>query len=351
MTAMAWTGCEAIGPRVDTPRMLLKVGELAKRTGLTVRALHHYDSIGLLRPSGRSDSGYRLYDRDDVARLHGIQALRRMGVPLAEVAQLLDGGAAALRAILARQISTLDQEIERARALRERVSVMQAVFAGGGQPEIDDWLASLSKMSTFEQYFSVDELKLVFERWQRCEAEWPPLLQAIREAMDRGVPPDSAALQPLARRWMDLTARWMNGDLAFLERWGGMLRAQPGLPLPPGMDHGLLAYIDQAVRLRLAVLARYISADELQRLDKTLDPQWRALGERAERLMADDVPPRAAAARELARDWQALAERMAGHDASLLAKLLAAYENEPLIRAGMVLTPPVWRYLSEAADP
>ena len=54
---------------MDTHGMLLKVGDLAKRTGLTVRALHHYDSIGLLRPTGRSDSGYRLYSRDDVARL------------------------------------------------------------------------------------------------------------------------------------------------------------------------------------------------------------------------------------------------------------------------------------------
>ncbi len=81
--------------------MLLKVGELAKRTGLTVRALHHYDSIGLLRPSGRSEGGYRLYNREDVARLHGIQTLRQMGVPLADVAQLLDGGASSLPAILA----------------------------------------------------------------------------------------------------------------------------------------------------------------------------------------------------------------------------------------------------------
>src|SRR5262249_19802381 len=87
--------------RILSP-MLLRVGELAKRTGVTVRALHHYDSISLLRPSGRSEGGYRLYDREDVARLHGIQTLRRMGVPLAEVAQLLDGGAQSLQAILAR---------------------------------------------------------------------------------------------------------------------------------------------------------------------------------------------------------------------------------------------------------
>ncbi|WP_263404975.1 MerR family DNA-binding transcriptional regulator [Pseudomonas aeruginosa] len=55
--------------------MLLKVGELAKQTGLTVRALHHYDDIGLLQPSARSDAGYRLYTPKDITRLHQIQAL------------------------------------------------------------------------------------------------------------------------------------------------------------------------------------------------------------------------------------------------------------------------------------
>ena len=315
------------GRRVDTPNMLLKVGELAKRSGLTVRALHHYDSIGLLRPSGRSDSGYRLYNRDDVARLHGIQTLRHMGVPLAEVAQLLDGGGATLPAIVAQQISALDQEIARTRALRERLGVMRMILAGGGQPETDDWLASLSTMSTLEQYFSVAELKLIFERWRRSEAEWPPLLEAIREAMDRSVPPDSVELQPLVRRWMDLNARWMNGDLASIERWGDMLREQPELPLPKGMDRELLDYIGQATKLRLAVLAKYISPDELQRLEKMLDPEWRVLAERAERLMADGVPPHAAAARELARDWQTLLDRMVGHDATLRAKLLAFEER------------------------
>lgn len=329
--------------------MLLKVGELARRTGLTVRALHHYDSIGLLCPSGRSDKGYRLYSRDDVARLHGIQTLRRMGLSLADVAQLLDdAGTVTLPAIMARQIDALDQEIAQAQALRERLTVMQMVLAGGGQPEIDDWLASLAMMSTFEQYFSAGELKLVFERWKRSEAEWPPLVQAVREAMVRGVPPDSIELQPLARRWMDVSARWMNGDLALLKRWGSMFREQPALPLPGGLDRALLAYIDQAIQLRLAVLARYISADQLQQLDTTLEPEWRVLSARAERLMSEGAPPQAASARQLARDWQALLDRMARGDTPLRERLLAAYENEPLLQAGAAFTLRAWHYVREA---
>jgi DNA-binding transcriptional MerR regulator len=69
---------------------MLKVGELAALANLTVRTLHHYDSIGLLQPSARSDAGYRLYDRDDVARLHQIQALRAFGMSLSDIGLYLD---------------------------------------------------------------------------------------------------------------------------------------------------------------------------------------------------------------------------------------------------------------------
>ena len=57
----------------------LKVGELARRTGLTVRTLHHYDAIGLLRPSLHTEAGYRLYTAGDIARLQQVISLRQLG--------------------------------------------------------------------------------------------------------------------------------------------------------------------------------------------------------------------------------------------------------------------------------
>jgi len=87
----------------------------------------------------------------------------------------------------------------------------------------------------------------------------------------------------------------------------------------------MLDYINQAVQLRLAALAKYINADQLQHLDRTLEPEWRALCERAERLIGDGAPPHGAAARRLARDWQNLVDRWVRHDAALREKLLAAY--------------------------
>ena len=61
------------------------VGALAARTGLTVRTLHHYDTIGLLSPSGRTEAGYRLYSETDVRRLEHIVVLRSLGVSLPEI--------------------------------------------------------------------------------------------------------------------------------------------------------------------------------------------------------------------------------------------------------------------------
>ena len=69
--------------------MSLSVGEVAKRTGVSVRSLHHYDAIGLLTPSGRTPAGYRQYDYDDLVRLQQILVYRALGLGLDDIADLL----------------------------------------------------------------------------------------------------------------------------------------------------------------------------------------------------------------------------------------------------------------------
>ena len=70
--------------------MAFTVGEISRLTGVTVRALHHYDEIGLVKPSQRSSAGYRLYGDGDVLRLQQVLVLRELGVPLDEIAGVLD---------------------------------------------------------------------------------------------------------------------------------------------------------------------------------------------------------------------------------------------------------------------
>lgn len=68
---------------------LLKIGELAKRSGLTVEALRYYEEQQLLAPAGRSESGYRLYSEDDVQRVQFILHAKKVGFTLAEIKDLL----------------------------------------------------------------------------------------------------------------------------------------------------------------------------------------------------------------------------------------------------------------------
>jgi len=94
---------------------LWKIGELARATGLTVRTLHHYDEIGLLRPSERTQAGYRLYGDDDVRRLYEIRALRDLGLPLQDIPVALDGDP---RNTLAEHLKRVEQDVERGRRLQ-----------------------------------------------------------------------------------------------------------------------------------------------------------------------------------------------------------------------------------------
>lgn len=69
----------------------LTVGQVAQQHGITVRTLHHYDGIGLVRPSKRTNAGYRVYTADDVERLAMVVLYRRLGFTLEQIADLLDG--------------------------------------------------------------------------------------------------------------------------------------------------------------------------------------------------------------------------------------------------------------------
>src|SRR5437764_11647382 len=100
---------------------VLKVGELARRTGLTVRTLHHYDEIGLLKPSLHTESGHRLYTAGDVARLQQIVSLRQLGFALEEIHACLDRPEFAPLEVVGLHLARLREQMELQRKLCERL--------------------------------------------------------------------------------------------------------------------------------------------------------------------------------------------------------------------------------------
>jgi DNA-binding transcriptional MerR regulator len=117
---------------------MMQIGELAERTDMSLRTIRHYDEVGLLTPSGRSEGGFRLYTHDDYLRLMVIRRMKPLGFSLDEMAELLrvvgaldggaddevDGHAQATRASLA---AFVDETVER-RAKLERQLAMADEF-------------------------------------------------------------------------------------------------------------------------------------------------------------------------------------------------------------------------------
>ncbi len=328
--------------------MLLKVGDLAKSTGLTVRTLHHYDSIGLLKPSARSEAGYRLYNAADVALLHAIQALRHLGLPLADIGAMLEGGGEGLPGTIARQIRALDHEIMQANELRARLQLLQSRLATGNAPDMADWLSTLLLMNTFSKYFSAAELKSILENRKTQSAAWDQAIADARRAMHEQCPADSPRMQALALRWMNLTLAMMNDDFNLIDRWGQMYSTEPTEQFKNGPGREVVNFVKAAITLRVAAMLRHMSMAELRTLRTVSDDAVQRVKAQAHVLIAQNMEPDSAAAQALIADWLALMDTISGHNPALLRKVIDAHRQEPLLQGTTIFDAPTLDYIQQA---
>lgn len=114
-----------------------RVGDLAALTGLTVRTLHHYDDVGLLRPD-RTSAGHRVYRRAHVERLYRISVLRRFGVSLDDIAAALDDPGWTLDGALRTHLVELEDQVLRMERLLQRLSATRPGVLVDGSPGAGD---------------------------------------------------------------------------------------------------------------------------------------------------------------------------------------------------------------------
>lgn len=203
------------GSTSTTKDAALTVSEVSRLAGVSVRALHHYDEIGLLVPSGRTDAGYRLYGRDDLDRLQEILLFRELEIPLEDIGVLLAGGAFDRRAALELQHELLMQKAVRTEALI--TSVERAINA-------ERTGVRMTKEETFEVFGDFDPAEYeneVKERWgesdaykesarrtarytkadwERFKAESQQIGTDTAALMDAGVPSDDPRAMDLAEQ-------------------------------------------------------------------------------------------------------------------------------------------------------
>lgn len=199
--------------------------EFARLAGVTVRALHHYDRLGLLRPKQRSAAGYRLYSNRDFARLEQIVVLKFLGMPLRQIRSLLAAESRLSEALRRQQIVLAEKRRQIDRAIQAISNAQSSFGPSGGQ----DWrllqfviqeIEMQNSMDWSKKYYSpeaqakVDERKKLWspELQERVSREWAQLFADIESAIGANESPAGAKAGALAARWKKLLEGFTGGD-------------------------------------------------------------------------------------------------------------------------------------------
>jgi len=210
-----------------------RVGELAALTGVTVRTLHHYDRIGLLRPSGRTEGGHRSYAEGDLLRLQQILTLRALGFPLRRIGEILDRPGFDLVASLRIQRGVVRDRIAHLQRVEATLAALVDARSATGRWDWDLVFAASAVAAgannhgvDMDAHYTPEQMAKFAEVAERVgpkeiaavEAARPPLIAEVRAARAAGLDPADTAARELADRWA-----------AVLERTLAGFRAEPGL--------------------------------------------------------------------------------------------------------------------------
>lgn len=205
---------------------MFKVSEFAEKAGVTVRTLHHYDRLGLLKPSERNRAGYRLYGERDLVRLQQIATLKFIGLPLKQIKDVLDGNDLDLPATLSLQRRLLtDKRRQIELALRAIEEAERSI-----RPDLGpDWAAlkkiiEVMEMETknewMQKYYS-DEAQAKIaqkaasftpEMQAQVTQQWNQLIREVENAIRGKQDPAGAPARELAERWAGMARGFTGGD-------------------------------------------------------------------------------------------------------------------------------------------
>ncbi len=200
-----------------------RVGEFASLTGVTVRTLHHYDRVGLLKPSARTDAGYRLYGEQDLLRLQQVLTLRQLGFKLSQISELLARPDFDLAASMRIQRRSLNEQIERLKSVEAAIGSLLDAHSRSGkwdwqlalaassavQHELDQKEKAMGTNFTPEQMEQAKRLResLPDGYVEDVQDRWSALITEIKGNVD--IDPSSELAISLAERWDALTAETM----------------------------------------------------------------------------------------------------------------------------------------------
>lgn len=242
---------------------MYKVHEFAALAGVTVRALHHYDRLGLLKPSSHTERGYRLYGDRDLARLEQIVVLKFLGLPLKEIHQLLRDEAG-LQDTLRRQRNVLTQKRGHLEKAIHAIAKAEESLGEAREPQwhlftkIIKEIEMQNEMDWSKQYYSeeanakVEERKALWspELQERVSRDWAELFADIEAALRED--PAGPKAQKLAARWRALVAEFTGGDAGIQRGLNKMYADQQNWPEQPRQKWSIKPEVQEFITKAMA---------------------------------------------------------------------------------------------------
>lgn len=237
-------------------RANLRIGEVAERTGVTVRTLHHYEQLGLLVPKHRSEANHRLYGEDELLRLQQILSLRQVGLSLQQIGACLDDPTASPTSVLEQHLDWIAAESDRLGELRGRLqSLMHGIR--GRDVTLDQITETIHFTTKMDKYFTKEQQQLMQERhdalspekMEEVQKRWADLGAELNHSVEEGVAPTSAEGLEIGRRFRELMEGFSGGDVELEHAVGRMNQAEPqmleqhGWPTSPESQ----AFLQEAV--------------------------------------------------------------------------------------------------------
>ncbi|CAH3447712.1 MerR family transcriptional regulator [Enterobacter roggenkampii] len=334
--------------------MLIQVGELAKRAGITVRTLHHYEQTGVLLPSARSAAGYRLYNLADVQRLHMIQALAKAGLELAEIRDFLEQESLSLTELLDAQITLLDKQLRSIHTLRDRLVELRAGLLDDATPDLESWLQTLELMNMYDRWFSKEELQQLPFAVQKdaLSAIWSGLVAEANALLEYHIPVTDERAKDLATRWMERLEQDTAGKPEFLTRLNEMHSVEPQMQVQTGITPEMTDYITRAfAESKLSIWEKYLTPEEMaftrkHYFDRMME--WPPLVAKLHQAQRENLAPASDDAQKLAENWLALFQSYAGTNPETQQEFRTAMQQEPHLMKGTWMTPAVLAWLQQA---
>jgi DNA-binding transcriptional MerR regulator len=192
------------------PVETLTIGQLADAVGASVRALRHYDAVGLV-PATRSPSGHRQYRPDDVARVRRVLVLRMVGLSLTEIGEVIDGDEALLAVLVRARRRDLDTRLAELELTRRQLR--------GAEDATTDTILNALEDIVRGPTFTPEQLRQLKARHSGASlTDWTSqareLDAKVRALLDAGAMRTSDEAQEAARQWRQLLAEMAADDPA-----------------------------------------------------------------------------------------------------------------------------------------